>query len=201
MASSKTNDQDSSSSAGQHRPESTSIPHTPDLWPRITDWLRRKPHSHMLPFITARRDTNPIRFVLNANKSGQIVSTCRPLAAADLGAATYRGNNPPRSLEASPTSSNPQESQEQMNKNSARFQHSRSRVEGRHHTAAACPVITQAAADAARTGRRRKMQQNQHFETSARIRRAEIHHGGLRRGQGGSVTPCIVYFLLLVRGG
>lgn len=50
----------------------------------------------MLPFITARRDTNPIRLVLNANKSSQIVSTCRPLAAADLGAATYRGNNPPR---------------------------------------------------------------------------------------------------------
>lgn len=187
-----------------HLPVSTNRsrhqPLTSDLWLRITDWLRRKPHGHMLPFITAQRDTNPIRFVLNANKSSQIVSTCRPLTAADLGAATYRGNNLPGSLEASPTSSNPRESHEQMNKNSARFQHSRRRVEGRHHMAAASPVITQAAADAARTRRRRKMQQNQHFETSAGIRRAGIHHGGLRKGEGGGVAPCIVYFPLLVRG-
>lgn len=82
--------------------------------------------------------TNPIRFLSEANKISQIVSTCCRVAVTDLGTAKHRGNNQACSPEVSPLSSNPCETRcaapEEMNNHSARSQHSHRGRVSRSHT-------------------------------------------------------------------
>lgn len=88
--------------------------------------------------IMMKINTNPIRFVLKANKNSQIVSTCCWVAVTDLSTAKHRGNNQTRSPEVSPLSSNPCETSctapEEMNNHSTQFQHSRRGRVSRSHT-------------------------------------------------------------------
>ncbi len=88
--------------------------------------------------ITIKINTNPIRFVLKANKNSQIVSACCPVVVTDLSTAKHRGNNQGRSPEASPLSSNPCETSctapEEMNNHSPQFLHSHWGLMSRSHT-------------------------------------------------------------------
>ena len=88
--------------------------------------------------IVMKINSNPIRFVLKANKNSRIVSTCCQVAVTDLGTAKRRGNNQARSLEVSPLSPNPCEmsctAPEEMNNHSTRFQHVRRGRVSRSHT-------------------------------------------------------------------